>query len=110
MEMYFRAYGRPLEAVSEFKYLGRLLTASDYDWPEVVGNLRKAQMWWLRMSRILGLGLACPRKYGKFYKSVVKEALLFKENIWVISPRIGRTLGGFHHRVDFRMENIQPRG
>ena len=25
-----------------------------------------------------------------------------------MQPRIGRTLGRFHHRVDFRLENMQP--
>ena len=29
----FRAYGRSLAAVSEFKYLGRFLTASYNGWP-----------------------------------------------------------------------------
>ena len=33
------AYGKPMEAVSEFCYLGRLLTATDNDWPAVAGNI-----------------------------------------------------------------------
>ena len=50
----FQAYGRPLVEVSEFKYLGRLLTYSDGYWPAVVGNMRKARKRWAQMSRILG--------------------------------------------------------
>ena len=42
-ERAFKAYGEPMEAVSEFKYLGRILTAIDYDWPAVAGNLKKAR-------------------------------------------------------------------
>ena len=41
LERAFHAYGKPMEAVSEFRYLGRLLTATDNDWPEVAGNTRK---------------------------------------------------------------------
>ena len=41
MERTFETYGDPLENVTEFKYLGWVMTAGDYDWPAVVGNLRK---------------------------------------------------------------------
>ena len=34
-ERAFEAYGAPIESVSEFKYLGRILTETDDDWPEV---------------------------------------------------------------------------
>ena len=36
-----------------FKYLVRVLTALDYDWPVVVGNIRKVQTKWDMLSRIL---------------------------------------------------------
>ena len=32
-ERAFKAYGESMEVVSEFKYLGRILTATDDDWP-----------------------------------------------------------------------------
>ena len=38
----FQAYSRSLEMVTSFKYLGRVLTAEEDYWPEVVGNFRKA--------------------------------------------------------------------
>ena len=50
----FRPNGVPLESVLEFKYLGRVLISSDDEWPEVVGNLRKAGRRWAQMLRILG--------------------------------------------------------
>ena len=43
-ERAFHAYGKPMEAVLEFRYLGRLLTAMDDDWPAVAGNIRKARV------------------------------------------------------------------
>ena len=53
-ERAFHAYGKPMEAVSEFRYLGRLLTATDDDWPAVAGKIRKAQVSWGRLARVLG--------------------------------------------------------
>ena len=38
-ERAFDAYGDPIKNMMEFKYLGRVLTESDDDWLEVVGNL-----------------------------------------------------------------------
>ena len=42
-ERAFESYGALIESVTEFRYLGRILTATDDDWPAVVGNLRKAK-------------------------------------------------------------------
>ena len=53
LERVFYAYGKPIEAVSEFRYLGRLLTATDDDWPAVAGNIKKAQGSWGRLARVL---------------------------------------------------------
>ena len=50
----FQDYSRPLETMTEFKCLGRVLTASIYNWLTVVFNLRKARIRWERLSRILG--------------------------------------------------------
>ena len=49
-----QAYGRTLEVVLEFKYLGRGLTGSDDEWADVIGNLSNARRQWERMLRILG--------------------------------------------------------
>ena len=66
----FQAYGRHLEAISEFKYLGRVLTASDDSWLAVVGKLSKAWRHWAPISIILGRGGADPRTSGNFYKAM----------------------------------------
>ena len=42
----FQAYRIPLETVTIFEYLGRVLTAPYYDWLTVVDNPRKALSRW----------------------------------------------------------------
>ena len=49
----FSAYGRPLEMVTSFKYLGQVISAVDDDWPAAVKNLAWARKVWSRISRIL---------------------------------------------------------
>ena len=61
MERAFHAYRKPMEAMSEFRYLGRLLTAIDDDWPAVAGNIRKARVSWGRLARVLGREGADPK-------------------------------------------------
>ena len=55
-----------MEAVSEFRYLGRLLTATDDDWPVVAGNIRKAQVSWGRLARVLGREGGRPKGVTEF--------------------------------------------
>ena len=49
----FQGYSRHIKTVTSFKYLGRIITASDNDYLAVVGNLRKARYIWGHLSRIL---------------------------------------------------------
>ena len=51
--MDFEAYGKQLEAVPSFKYLGRIMTSGDDDWQVVAVNLVKARKRWGRMKWIL---------------------------------------------------------
>ena len=39
----FITYGLPLEMVTYFKYLGRVLSVEDVDWPTVFQNIVKAR-------------------------------------------------------------------
>ena len=52
-ERSFQAYGEPLENVTAFSYLRRVITVGDDYWPAVVGNLWKARNRWVRLKRIL---------------------------------------------------------
>ena len=107
--MAFQAYRRPLETVTAFKYLGRVLTAYDYDWPEVVDNIRKAWSRWAHFSIISGREGADPWTSGIFYKAVFQANLLFGSENWVVTPRIGRTVSGFHHRMAHCLVVMQPK-
>ena len=86
MERAFEAYGKPLETLDTFKYLGRLMTAGDDDWPEVVGNLVKPQNSWGRLLLILSREGADKRVSGKYFKAVVQAVLLFGAETLVLTP------------------------
>ena len=52
-ERAFEANGKPIETVTNFKYLGQVMTAGDDDWPAVAEKLVKARKRWGRLARIL---------------------------------------------------------
>ena len=83
-ERAFEAYGKPLENVLAFNYLGRVMTAGDNNWPAVAGNLSKARKSWGRLSRILCREGADARVSGNFFKAVVQAVLLFRVETWVL--------------------------
>ena len=96
---FFSAYGIPLEMVTSFVYLVRVISAADDNWLEVVRNMAKARAVWRRMTRIL-------RREGEeswvsvfFLKDVVQLVLIFSAETWVITPRMVRFLGGFQEQV-----------
>ena len=105
----FEAYGAPLENVTTFKYLGQVMTAVDYDWPEVVGKLHMAKNSWGRLLRILSWEGADPKVLGHFLKTVTQAVLLFGAETWVLTPRMERALSIFQHRVARRLAGRQPR-
>ena len=96
----FQAYVQPLNLVTSFKYLGRILTASDDDWPVVVGNLRKVRKKWVWLSRILGWAGDKLQLSEILFRAVVQSVLLFESGTLLTTPRMGRSLGGFQHRAD----------
>jgi hypothetical protein len=103
-------YGVPLKAVQEFKYLGRLLSRKDDDWPAVHRNLSKdSKSWWAQISCILATREgATPRVSGMFYKVVVQLVMLFGPESWVLSQPMLKALEGFHWRVARRLAGKQP--
>ena len=105
----FEAYGKPLETVSTFKYLGRVMTAGDDDWTAVAGNLVKARKSWGSLPQILGREGADKRVSGNFFKAVVQEVVLFGAETWLLTPRIERDLESFLHRAARRITRKQPR-
>ena len=80
-----------------------MLSALDNNWSVVVANIWKDQNNWARISWILGQEGLDTRTEGVFLKVVVQVVLLFGPDLWVITPHIDRTLGGFNHQVDRRL-------
>ena len=69
--MAFEVYREQLQTVPSFKYLGRILTEGDDDWPEVERNLGKASKIWGRLQRILSREEATKQVSGNFFNAVV---------------------------------------
>ena len=69
-EKAFHAYGTKMRVLTEFKYLGRVLTNTDDYWPAVAGNIRKARASWGRLARILGREGADLKVTRSFYTAV----------------------------------------
>ena len=53
LERAFQDYVEPLENLTAFRYIVRVMKAGDDVWPAVVGNLQKARNIWERLSQIL---------------------------------------------------------
>ena len=75
------------------------MTALNNDCPEVVENLWNSINSWAHLSKILGREGANPKASGMFFKAVVQAVLIFGAETWVMTPHMGRSLGGFQHRV-----------
>ena len=45
---------------------------------------------------------------GHFYKAVAQTVLLFRSEMWMLTPRMERALYIFHHRVALRITGRQP--
>ena len=55
------------------------------------------------MPHILSREGAAPRVSGLFYKAVVQSIMLFGAETWVVTPRMGKALGGVQNQVKIRL-------
>ena len=85
-----------MTAVPLFKDLVQTLSSSDDDWMAVEQNLRTAQVKWGQLAKILGREGANRRTAEKFYVAVVQAVLLFFSETWLLTPRLDKSLEGFH--------------
>ena len=81
--------------MTSFKYLGRVISATDEHWTVVMINLSRSKTVWSRMPRILSREVATPRVSGLFFKAVIQAVLIFGSATLVVTPRMGTALGGF---------------
>ena len=73
-----------------------------------MGNLKKAQRVWARISNILPAENTSPRVCGMFYKATVQSVLLFGSETWALTPSTLKRLEGFHVRAARRMTGMMP--
>ena len=78
----FEAYGKPLENVMVFKYMGWVMTEVDDHWPVVIDTIRKARKSWGRLSLILSQEGADQKVLGHVFKEVTQTVLLFRAETW----------------------------
>ena len=71
------------------------MTAGDYDWLELVGNLVKARRSWGRLYWVLGWEGEYPKVSGNVYKAMAQSVLLFGAEMWVLNPSMERALDSF---------------
>ena len=95
----FQAHRISLNSVTSLKYLVHIITSLDDAWTELVGNLQNLRKRWMRLSIILIIEGAKSRVLGMFFKVVVQTVLIFWSYMWVMTPHMGRSIGGFQHRV-----------
>ena len=95
--------------MKEFRYLGRILTSTDDDWPAVARNLQKARATWGRLARILGREGADPQVSRNFYIAVTQQVLLFGAETWVLTRKTEAFLDAFQGMVARRLTGRMPR-
>ena len=106
--MGIKVYREQLQAVPSFKYLGRILTEGNDDWPVVAGNLGKDRKSWGRLQGILSREGATKKVLRNSFKAVVQQVLLFWAKTWVMSPRMERALITFIHGAARWITGRQP--
>ena len=103
-ERSFHAYGKRMQSVTEFRYLGRVMSSTDDEWPAVARNLRKARVTWGRLARILVREGADPKVSHNFYIAVTQQVLLFGAETWVLTKKMEAALDSFQVRVARRLK------
>ena len=85
--------------MTSFRYLGRVILASDDDWPTVFQNLEKARAVRRRMTRILIREGLETRVSDFLCNAVVQLVLIFGAETWVVTPCMGRIVGGLQDQL-----------
>ena len=93
----FFVYGKKLERVYEFKYLGRIIQENDDNTACIDNNIKKARRQWNSISKILKREGANAPTMAKFYLAVVQAVLLYGSNSWTITKNNWRKLQSFHN-------------
>ena len=91
--------GQKLEKVSEFKYLGRILTDDNNKTKATNYQIRRAQQQWNCIAKILKQKGANAMTIMKFYMAEAQAVLLYSLDSWVILDRNWSKLWAFHNKA-----------
>ena len=64
------------------------MTVGDNNWTAVAGNLQKSRKSWGKVSHILSREGADLKVSGHLFTAVAQVVLLFREETWVLIPRM----------------------
>ena len=84
------------------------MSSTENGWPAVEWNLQRARGEWGRLTKIFGREGAYNRIVGRLYETVVQAVLLFGSKTRVLTPRLEKSLEGFHHGVAHQMAGMVP--
>ena len=74
----------------------------------MVRNLQRLRQNWARLTWVFSREGADSRTSGQIYLAAVQSILVYGSDTWVLTLRMKRVLGVFHHRADLRLTGWQP--
>ena len=86
-DIVFYINGTTLDNVTEFKYLGHIISADDWDNAAVSYNIKKVMKAWYGMQHSLSCDSADPHTMAHFCLAVV-QANFFGSETWVLSEHL----------------------
>ena len=95
----FLVYGKEIQRVKEFRYLGRILREDDDDTSSIVSQIKRARQKWNAIAKILKREEANAKTMAKFYMAIVQAVLLYGADSWTITKRNWKRLQSFHNRA-----------
>jgi len=84
----FHVNNTSIENVTEFEYLGRMISANDHDELAVTARIKAARSKWMQLYRILSADGADCKTMAKFYLAIVQAVLLYGSESWVLTKRL----------------------
>jgi hypothetical protein len=98
-ETVFTVFDEPIETVTEFKYLGRIVNDRDDDKPTIMHNLKKAGKVWGNIHRLLSQEKDRNIKVVvSVYRTIIQALLLYGSETWVYNKKTLQRLEVFHRR------------
>jgi hypothetical protein len=88
----------PLERVTKFRCLGRILSQDDHDLSACVRNIQRAKAKWTAVSKVMKREGASKKSFARFYLVIVSTVLLYKSDTWVVTRRMEELLTSFRDR------------